>query len=202
MQDFRSELKFGAMQIVFAQNQAERLDTEKISAAGIAQNVAPSAGSLDVVAASPSHRRSAAGVNDNAVAVLERCGQTRITVAAGDDFGIGPDIEANFSERAPVFFCSAAGEENSCPADFLRQLGENRAQTLGRGEPKIRRWQFSLFEGGPLRPGVNVPGYNFNEHPGGFRSTAFDAENALAWFHDPDCRAGAPPAASFFMSGR
>src|SRR5439155_331681 len=83
--------------------------------------------------------------------------------AAGDEFGIGPDIEANFSERAPVFFCSAAGEENSCPADFVRQLGEDRAQTLGRGEPKIRRWQFSLFEGGPLRPGVNVPGYNFNE---------------------------------------
>src|SRR5438094_4486606 len=124
MQDFRSELKFGAMQIVFAQNQAERLHTEKISAAGIAQNVAPSAGSLDVVAASPSHRRSAAGVNDNAVAVLERCGQTRITVAAGDDFGIGPDIEANFSQRMPVFLCSAAGEENPRAAKFLRQLGE------------------------------------------------------------------------------
>src|SRR5437899_9539435 len=149
MQDFRGELQFGALQIVFAQNQAERLDTEKISAAGIAQNVAPAAGSLDVLAASPSLRRSAAGVNDNAVAVLERCGQTRITVAAGDDFRVGPDIEADFSQRAPVFLCSAAGEENPRAADFLRQLAKNRAQTLGRGEPKIRRWQFSLFEDGP-----------------------------------------------------
>src|SRR5438552_1578024 len=187
MQDFRSELKFGAMQIVFAQNQAERLDTEKISAACIAQNVAPSAGSLDVLAASPSHRRSAAGVNDNAVAVLQRCGQTGITVAAGDDFRIGPDTEADFSQRVPVFLGSAAGEENPCAANFLRQLRKNRSQTLRRSEPKIRRWQFSLSEDGPLRAGVNAPGYSFNEHPGGFRSTAFNAQNALAWFHDWVC---------------
>ena len=151
--------------------------------------MAPSAGSLDVLAASPSHRRSAAGVNDNAVAVLERCGQTRITVAAGDDFGIGPDIEANFSQRMPVFLCSAAGEENPRAANFLRQLGENRAQTLGRGEPKIRRRQFSVFEDVPLRARVNAPGHSFNEHPGGFGSAAFNPEDALTGFHDSLCLA-------------
>src|SRR5689334_14832133 len=118
------------MQVVFAQNPAERLDTEKIAAACIAQNVTPSAGPLDVVAAPPSHRRSAAGVNDNAVAVLERRGQTRITVAAGDDLRIRPDMEADFSQRVPVFFCSAAGEENPRAANVLRQLGENRSQAL------------------------------------------------------------------------
>src|ERR1043166_2186663 len=103
MQEFGGELQVGAMQIVFAQNPAERLDTEKISAACIAQNVAPSSGSLDVVAAPPSHRRSAAGVNDNAVAMLPRRRSTRITVAAGDDLRIGPDIEADFPQRVPIF---------------------------------------------------------------------------------------------------
>ena len=56
MQDLRSELHFGAVQIVFAQNQAERLDGKKITAAGVTQNVAPSAGSLDPVVAAAGYR--------------------------------------------------------------------------------------------------------------------------------------------------
>ena len=108
VQNFRSDLQFRTMQIVFAQNQAECLDGKKISAAGVAQNMAPSAGSLGAVAAPASHRRSATRVNDNTVAVIERCGQTGITIAAGDDFRIRPDIETDFSKRTAVFVCSAA----------------------------------------------------------------------------------------------
>ena len=56
VQDLRGEIHFGAMQIVFAQNQAERLHGKKITAAGVAQNVAPSARSLDPVAAASGYR--------------------------------------------------------------------------------------------------------------------------------------------------
>ena len=44
------------MQIVFAQNQAERPHGKRITAAGVAQNMAPSAGSLDPVAAAAGYR--------------------------------------------------------------------------------------------------------------------------------------------------
>ena len=146
--------------------------------------MAPSAGSLDTVPAPPSHRRPTSAINDNAVALIERCGQTRIAVAARNDLGIRPDIEADLSERVAVFLCSAAGEENSRAINFLRKFGKDGMQTLGRGEPKVRWRQFSVFENGPLRAGVNAPGYSFNEHPGGFRSAAFNPQDALTPFHD------------------
>ena len=44
------------MQIVFAQDQTERLDGKKIAAAGIAQNVTPPAGWLDPVTATAGYR--------------------------------------------------------------------------------------------------------------------------------------------------
>ena len=56
MKDLRGEIHFGAMQIVFAQNQAKRLHGKGITAAGVAQNVAPSAGSLNPVAAAACYR--------------------------------------------------------------------------------------------------------------------------------------------------
>ena len=56
VQDFRGEIHFAAMQIVFAQDQAERLHGKRITAAGVAQNMSPSAGSLDPVAAAPGNR--------------------------------------------------------------------------------------------------------------------------------------------------
>jgi hypothetical protein len=32
--------------------------------------------------------------------------------------------------------------------------------------------------------GITDPGYGFYQHPGGFRSAAFDPEDALTGFHD------------------
>src|SRR5947207_3886824 len=58
VQDFRSELHLLAMQVVFAQNQAQRLNDKKVSAAGMAENVSPTAGSLDPITAAPSDRRT------------------------------------------------------------------------------------------------------------------------------------------------
>ena len=41
-------MHFATMQIVFAQNQPQRLDGKRITAAGVAQNVSPAAGFLDL----------------------------------------------------------------------------------------------------------------------------------------------------------
>ena len=56
VQDFRTELHLAAMQIVFTQDQAERLNGKKITAPSVAQNMTPAAGSLDLIATAPSDR--------------------------------------------------------------------------------------------------------------------------------------------------
>src|SRR5262245_36322675 len=110
------------MHIVFAENQAERLNGKKIAAAGVTQNMAPAASSLDPVAAPSRHRRSASSVNDNPVTVIERSRQTRIAVAAGHYFRVRPDLETDLPERAAIFFRCATCQENSRAIDFLRQF--------------------------------------------------------------------------------
>ena len=71
MQDFRSELHFAMMQIVLAQDEAQRLNREKITAAGIAENVAPAAGFFGFVAAAPGHGGATSCTNHNPVAMIE-----------------------------------------------------------------------------------------------------------------------------------
>jgi len=90
-------------------------------------------------------------------------------------------------EHAAVFLSGATGQENARAIDLLRKLCKNRAQTLGRGESKIRRRQFSLFEDPKFAAGRM--GYGFCQHPSGFRSTAFNPEDALTGFHDSLCLA-------------
>ena len=170
------------MQIVFAQNQAERLYGKRITAAGVAQNVAPSAGSLDPVATAAGYRRSTSGVDDDAIAMIERRCEAGITVAARHDFRVRPDLEADLPERATVFVCCATSKKNSSAIHLLWQLGKNRAQTLGRGESKIRGRQFSLLENAKFR--AECIGYRFYEYPGCFCAAAFHAEDALTGFHD------------------
>jgi hypothetical protein len=184
MQDLRGEIHLGAMQIVFAQNQAERLDGKEIPAAGVTQNVAPSAGSLDPVAAAAGYRRSTSGVDDDAIAMIERRREARITVAARHDFRVRPDLKADSRQRATVFICAATGKENSSAIDLRRQFGKDGAQAFGRGEPKIRRVEFSLFENAKFTTGITDSGYGFNKRPGGFRAAAFHAEDAFTGFHD------------------
>ena len=62
-------------------------------------------------------------------------------------------------ERATVFGCCATGKENSSAIDLRRQFGKDRAQTLGRGEAKIRGLQFSLLQNAKFRAGCI--GYRF-----------------------------------------
>ena len=88
--------------------------------------------------------------------MIERRREAGITVAACHDFRFRPDLEADLPERGAVFVCCATGKENSSAIDLLRQLGKNRAQTLGRGETKIRRLQFSLFQNAKFRAGITA----------------------------------------------
>ena len=125
MQDFRSEIHLGAMQIVFVQDQTESLDGKKIAATGISQDMSPSACSLNPFAAPSSYRRTTPRVYDNAVAVIQCRRQARIAVAACHDFGIWPKFETDLPEHSPVFLCPAASQENACAIDLLRKLCKN-----------------------------------------------------------------------------
>ena len=151
--------------------------------------MAPSAGSLDPVAAAAGYRRSTSGVYDDAVSTVERRREAGITIAARNDLGVRPDLEADSPERVTVFRCAATGKKNSSSIDLRRQFGKDRAQTIGRGEPKIRRWQFSVLENAKFPTGITGPGYSFDQRPGGFRAAAFYPEDALTGFHDWLCLA-------------
>ena len=117
--------------------------------------------------------------------MVERCCEAGITVAARYDFRVRPDIEADLPERATIFICAAAGKENSRAIDLFRQFGKDCAQTLGRGEPKIRGLQFSLLEKPKFR--ARRVCYRFDKHPCGFRAATFHSEDALTGFHDSLC---------------
>src|SRR5438876_1801714 len=110
------------MQIVLAQDQAERLDGKKIAAASIAQNVPPSARSLDSVATAPGNRGTTSGVDDDAVSMVEGGCKARVTVAARCDLRVRPHLETNFLERTAIFVRRATGKKNSRAIDLLWQL--------------------------------------------------------------------------------
>src|SRR5439155_3571568 len=98
--------------------------------------------------------------------MIERRCEAGITVAARHDFRFRPDLEADLPKRATVFLRSATSKKYSSVIDLRRQFGKDRAQTLGRGEAKIRGLQFSLLQNAKFRAGRI--GYSFYKHPGGF----------------------------------
>src|SRR5437773_10442847 len=110
------------MQIVFAKDQAKRLDGKKITASGIAQDVPPPARSLDPVAAASSYRGTASGVDDDAVTMIERRCQPGVAITACDNFGVWPDLETDLLEQAAIFLCGATGKNNSRVIDLLWQF--------------------------------------------------------------------------------
>ena len=73
-QNLGGKLDFATVQIVFAQNQAERLQAEKITATGVAQNVSPTTGIFDPLVPTTGNGRAASGVYNNSIAVTERRG--------------------------------------------------------------------------------------------------------------------------------
>src|SRR6266487_5976941 len=144
VQDFCGEADLTAVQIVFAQDQTKRLNGKKITAASVAQDVSPPAGSFYSLTPASSDRRTASSVDDNSVSMIERRCEAGVAVAARNDFSIWPDLETDFLERTAIFLCGATGKENSGAINLLWQLRKNHAQTLGRREAKFRWGQFSL----------------------------------------------------------
>ena len=73
VQDFRSKLHLNTMQIVFTQDQAQRSNGKKITAARVAENMSPPARVLNPVATTPGYRRATSRVDHNPVAMFESC---------------------------------------------------------------------------------------------------------------------------------
>src|SRR5262249_23554756 len=119
------------------QTRAKPLKKKKIPAPTTPQNMPPPACSLDSLAAAPGNRGPAAGVDHDAISVIESGRQTRVAVAARHDFGVWPYLETDLLERTTIFLCGATGKKNSRAINLLWQLSENCAQTFGRGKPEI-----------------------------------------------------------------
>ena len=129
-QDGGRELRLAPVQIVCAQNEAERLERKEISPAGIAQNVTPSTRLLDPVPAAPGDRGTGSGIDGDAVAAPKRGRQPGIAIAPGDDLCLGPNLAAEVRQEAAVFLGRTSREKHSHPVRFRRHLGKDRAQTF------------------------------------------------------------------------
>ena len=70
--------------------------------------------------------------------MIERRCETRVAVAARDDFGVWPELETDLLEQSAISLCGATGKKDSRAIDLLWQLSKNHAQPLGRGEPEVR----------------------------------------------------------------
>src|SRR5205823_3416361 len=167
-----------AMQIVFPQNETQRLNNEKIAATRVSKNVSPTAGLLDPVAAPPRDRRTAPCIDNDSLAASKRRGEAGIAIVSGDDFRGWPNFSAKMREYGPIFRATA-GEKNSRSLNLSWQLRENGAQAIKTHESEICRWQFALIHNAQLIVIV------FCDNPGGFCSAPFDAEDLLAGVHDP-----------------
>jgi hypothetical protein len=86
------------MQIVFAQNETERLDGKEITAPGIAQDVAPAARLFDPFTPTTSHGSAGAGVHRDPIAVAQGGRETGIPIAPRDDFRARPNLSAEHFE--------------------------------------------------------------------------------------------------------
>jgi len=86
------------MQIVFAQNETERLDGKEITAPGIAQDVAPAARFFDPFAATTGYGSAGAGVHRDPIAAAQSGRETGIPIAPRNDFRARPDLSAEHFE--------------------------------------------------------------------------------------------------------
>src|SRR5450631_3159891 len=117
------------MQIVFAQNETERLDGQEITASGIAQDMAPAARFFDPLTATTGYRSAGAGVHRDPIAVAEGGCKTGIPIAPRDNFCARPNLSAERLQGAAIIG-AAAGEKHPDAVHLLRQLPKNRVKTI------------------------------------------------------------------------
>jgi hypothetical protein len=147
---------------VLAQDEAERLNRQKIAAACITEDVSPATRSLDSIAPASSYRGTASCVNNDAIRVIERRCEPGIAIASRDDSRTWPNLEADLLEQAAIFVRGATCEEDSRAIDLFWQSSKDGAQTLARGEPEIRRGKFPLLRYAKFRAGIPDSGYSFD----------------------------------------
>ena len=80
------------MHVVFAQNEAQGLNGNEVTSAGVAEDMSPTTRFFDVIAAAAGNGRTASGVDNDAIVLAKCSGQTRIAIAAGDDFRVRPNF--------------------------------------------------------------------------------------------------------------
>jgi hypothetical protein len=165
-------LRFSAVQIVFAQNETQRLDGKEITAPGIAEDVAPAARLFDSFTATTGHRSAGAGVHHDPVAAAQGGRETGIPIAPRDNFRARPDFSAERLQGAAIIG-AAASEKHPNAAYLLRQLPKNGAQAVRRRQPKIRRRKLSLIDDAQTFRDA------FDQDPRGLGSSTFDTEDSL-----------------------
>ena len=116
--------------------------------------------------------------------MIEGRREARIAIAARNDFSVWPNVSANEHERSAIFLSAATSKKNSCAVDLFWQLGKNFPQTFRSCEAQIRRRQLSLIENSEFCASVTTRSHRLHQHPGGFCSASFDAEDARR-FHVP-----------------
>jgi hypothetical protein len=160
------------MQIVFAQNETERLDRKEITASRITQDVAPAACLFDPFTATTGHRRAGPGIHRDSIAAAQGGRKTGIPIAPRDNSGARPNLKAKHFEGVAIIG-AAAGEKHSDAVYLLRQLPKNGAETIRRRQPKIRWRELSLIDHAQTIRDA------FDQDPRGLRSSAFDTEDSL-----------------------
>jgi len=108
-QDFVGEFAAPPVQIVIAQDGAQHLQRQIVSAASVAQDVPPAAGPFDAAIAPPRDGRSSPGVYRNTVTRAERRGEAGLAIAAGHDRGFGPDFSTESRQIRAIRGRPAAG---------------------------------------------------------------------------------------------
>ncbi len=176
-QDIGGKLGFAAMEIVFAQNKAKRLNGEEIAAAGIAQNMAPPSRLFDAVAPTT-------GDGSSSPRVHRQSHRRAPTAAARPEsrslpatiFALGQISAQSDFERAAIIR-TAAGQKYPDAIHLLRQLPKNGTKAIRRGQPKIRRRELPLIDDAQTLRGA------FHQDPRGLRSSSFDTEDSLGALH-------------------
>src|SRR5712691_1576418 len=118
------------MQIIIAQHEPQHLERKKITAARVAENVAPAAGPLDSPHTTAGNRSAGPSIDGDAVAVPEGRGESRVAIAAGNDRGARPDLRAKLRQFGTICFRAASRQKCTDSFNFARQFAKDGPDLL------------------------------------------------------------------------
>jgi len=144
------------------------------TAAAIAEELAPATGFLDLAIAAAVDGGSRAGDDDDAVPIAEGGGIATFAVAAGGDFGVGPDGGGEGGEFVGLGKGRAAGEKDA-------DVGGPGGKRTQEG-PEVRILDETVVGGGeaaPVEEGGLTVGGDPEGDPVGLGAAAFDAKDVV-----------------------